>query len=334
MSWIAAAPLFLVSLVVTLASARVFARRLDHLGVRFGFPEALIGLLTAVAADGPEIASALFALFRGAHSVSVGVLVGSNAFNLAAMVGVSALLAGCVRLRAEALLLEGLFGVVITLMAAGVLLHWLGAPVAAVLAVSAAVPYLLFVIGGSELLLHARGRLKASETRTLGLALEQRPRRRRSTMEAGERPTHHLLGLVVTDVALIIAGSAGMVEAALALGDDWHVSKAVLGVLVLAPLTSIPNAMTGVRLGRAGRATALVGEAFNSNTINLAGGVIIPALFTPLAALDGTATLQLVWLLGMTFVCLAMLANPRGMRRAGAFVLIGLYAGFAATQVI
>ncbi len=82
-----AVPLFLVSLAVTLAAARLFARRLDRLGVRFGFPEALIGLLTALAADGPEISSALFALTKGAHDVGVGVLVGSNGFNLAAMIG-------------------------------------------------------------------------------------------------------------------------------------------------------------------------------------------------------------------------------------------------------
>ena len=56
----------------------------------------MIGLLTAVAADGPEISSALIALVKGAHTTSVGVLVGSNAFNLAAMIGVSALLTGCV----------------------------------------------------------------------------------------------------------------------------------------------------------------------------------------------------------------------------------------------
>src|SRR5579859_1214737 len=142
MSWIAATPLFIVSLVVTLTAAQLFARRLDRLGVRFGFPEALIGLLTALAADGPEISSALFALFRGAHNVSVGLLVGSNAFNLAAMIGVSALLAGCVRLRREALMLEGLFGAAITLLAAAVLLRWLSPGLAAALAVCLLVPYL------------------------------------------------------------------------------------------------------------------------------------------------------------------------------------------------
>src|SRR5436305_13188753 len=117
MSSVLAAPLFLLSLTVTLAAARLFARRLDRLGVRFGMPEALIGLLTALAADGPEITSALFALIQGEHDVGVGVLVGSNGFNLAAMIGLSALVAGRVQLPREVLRLEGTVGLLITLLA-------------------------------------------------------------------------------------------------------------------------------------------------------------------------------------------------------------------------
>jgi cation:H+ antiporter len=64
----------------------------------------------ALAADGPEISSALFALIRGEHGVSVGVLVGSNAFNLAAMIGLTGLLSGSVRLSRDTLLLEGSAG--------------------------------------------------------------------------------------------------------------------------------------------------------------------------------------------------------------------------------
>ena len=70
-----------------------------------------------------------------------------------------------------------------------------------------------------------------------------------------------------------------MVESALSLGRRWGVSEALLGVLILGPLTSIPNAATAIRLGLAGRSTALVGETFNSNAINLGVGAIIPALF-------------------------------------------------------
>ncbi len=57
-----AIPLFLVSIVVMLAASAVFAGRLDHIGLRLGLPETLLGLLTALAADAPELSSAVTAL--------------------------------------------------------------------------------------------------------------------------------------------------------------------------------------------------------------------------------------------------------------------------------
>jgi cation:H+ antiporter len=323
-----AVPLFLASAAITLFTAASFARRLDRLGVRFGFPEALIGLLTALAADGPEISSAVFALIKGAHNVGVGVLVGSNAFNLAAMIGVSGLIAGSVCMPRTTLLLEGGVGAAVTVLAIAVLLRWLSAPAAAALLVLVFVPYLLIVIRGPQLL--AGREQDRNLLGDLARGLEQRPRPPRA---GAESPTHHLLGLAVLDVILIVAASAGMVEAALALGDRWHVSSAVLGVLVLAPLTSIPNAFTGVRLGLAGRSAALVGETFNSNTINLGAGVIVPALFITLSVPSSTGKIQLAWLAAMTAFCLAALARRRGMRRATAGVLIAMYVGFVALQL-
>ena len=145
MSVLVAVPLFVGSLVVTLAAARLFAQRLDRLGTRFGFPEALIGLLTALAADGPEISTALVALFKGAHGVSVGVLVGSNVFNLAAMIGLSAMVVGSVRVPRDVLGLEGAVSVIATMIAAGVLLGWLPALVAVILVVIVLVPYLVML---------------------------------------------------------------------------------------------------------------------------------------------------------------------------------------------
>jgi cation:H+ antiporter len=325
-----AIPAFLASLAGTLLAARTLAERLDRLGVRFGFPEALIGLLTALAADGPEISSALVALAKGDHSVSVGVLVGSNAFNLAAMIGISALLAGAVQLARAALWLEGLITALITLLAGAVLMQWLAVPVAAGLAGCALAVYLAVVIGGYELLEHRAMPERMADG--LGRALASRGPHKVAQPPTGDS-THHMIARMALDVLVIIAGSFAMVQLAVLLGDRWHVSRPVLGVLVLAPLTSIPNAFTGIRLGLAGRGAALVGETFNSNTINLAFGVIVPGLFTAAVALGSTAKLQLGWLVAMTLVCLILLAAPRGMRRLGGALLIALYAGFLATQL-
>jgi cation:H+ antiporter len=311
MSSVLAVPLFLASLAVTLLAARSFAQRLDKVGARFGFPEAVVGLLTAVAADGPEISSALVALVKGAHSTSVGVLVGSNTFNLAAMLGVSALLAGSVRLSLEALAPEGLVCAAITVIAAAVLLRWLGPVPGAILTALVIGPYLVW--------------LREAERHSAGQTTQAA-----STSD----PTHHLLGLIVVDVSLIIGGSFGMVEAALTLGHSWHVSDAILGVLILAPLTSLPNAATAIRLGMAGRTTALAGETYNSNTINLAVGVIIPALFVTFDAQSTTAKIQIAWLVAMTVASLSMLARRRGIGRPQAVVLVIAYLGFVAVAAL
>jgi cation:H+ antiporter len=322
-----AAFLFVGSLAVTLIAARLFARRLDRLGVRFRFPEALIGLLTALAADGPEISAALFALLRGAHGVGVGVLVGSNAFNLAAMIGASALLAGSVAVRRRTLALEGFAGGAITLIAAAVLLRWLAPIIAVALATAVLVPYLALVIGAEAVPARLR---RARLAPRLIRELERRPA---PAGPASEDPAHHLIGLIVLDVAVIVAGSAGMVHAALLLGDRWGVSRAVLGVLILAPLTSLPNAITAVRLGMARRGGALVAETFNSNTINLAAGVVIPALFITFAPLSGTERLQLGALVAMTVGTVLLLARAHGLRRRGGALIVLFYAGFVALQV-
>ncbi len=145
-----AALLFVTSLAATLAAAALFARRLDRLGIRLGIHEAVLGLLTALAADAPELSSGLTAMVRGDRGVGVGVLLGSNVFNIAAMVGVSALLAGSVRLDRPALALEGAFAALRGGASSGAVLFGAMAPwLALALLVTWTVPYLVLLARGT-----------------------------------------------------------------------------------------------------------------------------------------------------------------------------------------
>ena len=323
-------PLFLVSLVVALASAAVFARTLDRLGVRIGLPEALLGLLTALAADGPEIASAIVALVKGANGVSLGVVVGSNVFNLAAMLGLTAVVAGGIRLRRETLVIEGTVGVLVTLIAAGVVLDRVPAGVAVVLIGCVLLPYLLLLARGPQI----AGRLPFSEKVNRGLARALGEREHWGYHEKVEDETAwRLVALMVAAAAMIVLGSTGMVEAAISLGGHWDVPSRLLGFLVLAPLTSLPNAATALRLGRADRGAALVSETLNSNTINLVAGITIPALLVTVVSLRTKTAFELAWLLATTVVSLFMLWRPGGLRRRDGALLIGLYLVFCIVEI-
>jgi cation:H+ antiporter len=133
---------------VTLAAAAFFARRLDRVRLRLGLPETLLGLLTALAADAPEVSTAIAALVRGAHEVGVGVVLGSNVFNLAAMVGISAIICGGIGIRREALAVEGAVGVASTVVVGLLILTVLGPWVTLALLALVLIPYLVLLAAG------------------------------------------------------------------------------------------------------------------------------------------------------------------------------------------
>src|SRR5689334_6111337 len=139
--------------------------------------------------------------------------------------------------------------------------------------------------------------------------------------------------LLVPALAVIVGGSVLMVEAAVRLGHRWSVPEYLVGVLVLAVLTSLPNAVTGIRLGVQRRGSALVSETLNSNTINLVAGVAIPSLLLTVGALLGLVVVDLAWLVGMTLVTIALLARTGGAGSGGGVLLLALYAAFVAVQV-
>ena len=77
-----------------------------------------------------------------------------------------------------------------------------------------------------------------------------------------------------------------------------------------------------------------MGETFNSNTINLGFGVIVPSLFVTFAAASTLGKLQLAWLIGATLFTMAALARPGGMNRPGGAVLVILYFAFVAGTLV
>ena len=140
-----AIPVFCASLALTLVATVVFARELDRLSERLGVSEGLHGILTALGADAPEIATAVAALVSSRSKIGVGVVVGSNVFNLAALLGLSALVAGHVRIHRHGLLLNGGVALAVTALAAALVLGAIGAVAATILLVAVLAPYMFFL---------------------------------------------------------------------------------------------------------------------------------------------------------------------------------------------
>jgi Ca2+/Na+ antiporter len=98
---------FLAGALVSLATAWLLVSRLERVGERLGLSEALLGIVAALAADAPEVTAAVSAMAGGQKRLGAGVVIGSNVFNLAALLGLGAVVAGRIGLHRKVVVLGG-----------------------------------------------------------------------------------------------------------------------------------------------------------------------------------------------------------------------------------
>jgi len=332
--------LFVLCLAVMLGASDVLVRGLDRVGGRLSLSEGLLGLLTALGADAPEIAAAVAALHAGARDVGLGVVLGSNLFNLAALLGLGAVLAGHVRVRREGLLLDGGVALAATLVVALLLFRFVPPLFALLLLAVLLIPYVI-VLGLPPRRL-MRLRLPGRLARLLAIAVSEVDRETAEDPRVGEAAIHAVsptrgswlvVWLIPVALAVIVAGSVGLVDTALTLARAIGAPRPLVGIVLLAGLTSLPNAYAAARLALQGRGAAVVSETLNSNTINALAGIALPALVFGVSAVAAVTVFEVGWLLGMTALVLALLSRRRGLTRRGGVAVILLYLLFVAIQV-
>ncbi|MHB1508126.1 MAG: sodium:calcium antiporter [Acidimicrobiales bacterium] len=318
---------FVAGALVSLAASAVLVRRIERLAGRLGISETLLGLTVALAADSPEITSAVTAAYHGQKTIGVGVVLGSNAFNLAALLGLGSIVAKRIALHRRVVLLEGslaIFVAVVTILSVTV---GIGAPIALALVVVAVGAYLVLSTASEPLLLRlgvgdrAVGWLRAAvheEEEELSVAIGPLTRGRSD------------LAVALASIVAVVVASAAMERSASSVGAHFGVSEIVTGALVLAGVTSLPNAVAGVFLAKRGRGAALLSETMHSNTLNVLAGLFVPASFVGLARLSGQALAVAFSYGALTLLALGLSYAGRGLgRRAGTAVVVA-YAGFVA----
>ena len=125
-----------------------------------------------------------------------------------------------------------------------------------------------------------------------------------------------------------------MEQGASALGVRYGIAEIVVGGLVLAAVTSLPNAVAAVYLARRGRGAAALSTALNSNAINVTAGLLIPATIVGLSKPSASGLLVAGWYLGLTAVTLLLAYAFRGLQRSSGWTIMALYALFVAALLV
>ena len=322
---------FVVGASVSLATSWLLVSRLERVGERLGLSEALLGIIAALAADAPEISAAVSALIGHQQSVGAGVVLGSNVFNLAALLGLGAVVAGRIELHSKVVALGGAVALWVAAVCLGV--------VSGVVPVAVGLALAVLVLGLYGVLLGTEGQ---------GLPWVRLPQRwwtwlrsavteEEIELEDAIRPRPGRwpdVAVAVSALAVVVAASVVMERSAVELGQRNGVPEILVGGLVLAAVTSLPNAVAAVYLAGRGRGAATLSTALNSNAVNVVVGLLLPGAIIGLGRPSGQAVLVSAWYLGLTCMVVAVAHRQGGLSRNAGSLVIVAYAVFTILLVL
>jgi len=327
-----------------------FVEALDEIARRWELPEHVAGAsLMAMGSSAPELAIAVFALFRdgGTHAdVGIGTIVGSAIFNILVIPGASALVRP-IDVGVRVMLRDSGF-----YLASVVLLVWAikDGQIEVIEAVA------LLALYGSYLavLFRSRGQKNNSAAHAQGQSGGEPASEKEATPEAategtqffvrkwlcrvlgwlGGHPVHNPYRTFMVSIGCIAAACWFLVDSALIFAATVGIPPVVVALTILAAGTSIPDLISSMIVAKQGRGEMAVSNAVGSNIFDVLIGLGLPWLIAltllsrqVLVDNNGLWT-STILLLGTVFLLTGLVAVGRGLGRAKGALLLTVYAGY------
>ena len=322
---------FAVGAVVSLATSWVLVSRLERVGQRLRLSEALLGVVAAVAADAPEITASITALAHHQATIGAGVVLGSNVFNLAALLGLGAVVAGRISVDRKVVVLGGTVAMLVAVTCLFSVGGQLTAAAGLAVVLAILIPYIV-LLGAHRSILGRVGLATKWATWINAAIVEEE-----SELEEAIHPRRGTGGdvlIAAASLVVVVAASIAMERGASSLGVHFAVPEIIVGGLVLAAATSLPNVVSALYLARRGRGAATLSTALNSNSLNVAAGLLLPAAIIGLAKPSGSGLLVAGWYVGLSALTLVLSYSGHGLRRSSGRLIIAAYALFVSLVLV
>lgn len=284
-----------------------------------GLTPAVIGLtVVAMGTSLPELVVSVIAAIRDQPDIAVGNIVGSNIFNIAVVLGVTALILP-LPVRSSVVRMEWPVMFVVTLLAIVVSRDGLLDRVEAFFFLVAFVVFTAWVVR------LARREVTSRERAELADSVEQRtlhPRRGRELIVAG--------AAVVLGVVLLVAGGHALVDGASDLARLAGMSERVIGLTVVAAGTSAPELATSLVAAWRRQPDIAVANVIGSNIFNILGILGLTALVQPTPVSAAMLGSDMWWMLGTALVLFPLMRSNLRIGRIEGGILVLIYVVYVA----
>lgn len=296
--------LLLVGFALLVWGADMFVDGSSSIAGILKVPSVIIGLtIVAMGTSAPEAAVSITAGLSGNADISLGNVVGSNLFNILAVVGICAMI-----FPAESpkdILKRDLW--------------W---------NVAASIGLLLLILDGKLSRLDGIILLVAFAV-YIGIMIRSALKNRGNSDLQETMSVPKSIFFVILGLCMIVGGGNLVVNNASAIATSWGMSEALVGLTIVAIGTSLPELVTSITASKKGDSGISLGNAIGSNLFNILFILGIAAVLAPITVAP-ELIIDTIIVIGVAILILIFAKTDKITSRLEGLIMVLLYIAYTA----
>lgn len=287
---------------------------------KFNISNLVIGLtIVAMGTSAPELSVSLLASLNGANEVAVSNIIGSNMFNMLAIIGICSIIKPIV-VKTSMLKSEFPFTllvhIILLVMSADIILSSFGngTPMSfnEISRSDGIILFSFFVLFMYSILMSIRTTNPSKE-----IDIEEE-------IQVKELNLSKSIIYIVLGLIAIVFGGNVVVNSAVAIATDFNISQTLIGLTIVSIGTSLPELVTSLTASRKGNSDIALGNVVGSNIFNIlfilgTSSIISPISITNENIIDGAILCLL------SLVIFTMALTKKTVSRMEGIIILAIY---------
>jgi len=294
---------FVISLAVLIYGADIIINQSEKIALRFGISEYIIGAtLIALGTSLPEMAASINASIHGKAELAVSNIIGSNIINITLVIGIVLLISKKVNPNRDFFAKDSSWALFPVLIFVAVAFDNQITRLSGIAMFMLMIAYVLFLLNHTD--------------DAMGIVTDD------NLKKEEDFNLLKTVALLVLGFVTVIYGADYTISSASNIAKSFGVSEWIVGVLLVAFGTSLPELIVSIMAAKSGKSEMAIGNIIGSNMANISVALAGAAVANPIHLDFSKYTFDIVILVIATFMLVFITANKMYSKPAGISLLV------------
>lgn len=295
---------FIISMGTLIWGAEFIIKESERIALHYNISEFIIGAtLIALGTSLPEMAASIAASAKGQSDMAIANVIGSNIMNISLVLGSVFLIAKKIAPKRDLFFKDSAWLLFPAIIFPLMILDG---------SLSRIDGFLLFAMMGAYVLFLVQSH-NEEEIAQIDEELKKEPFNWPKTV-----------GLLLVGFSFVVIGADYAIESAASIAKSFGISEWIIGLLLIAFGTSLPELVVSIKAARKGKADMSIGNIIGSNMANTSVVLGSAAMTKPLAIDLSTSSFDIFLMMGITIMLVFITANKLYTKASGVMLLIVL----------